>query len=508
MNVVLFYESTLAAKLYQNEVSVSNTATLSRKAFDAATPWQARDMDKSEMFNIERALRETRERMGSFYKHNQVLGRRETIGCVALEITQRCNLDCTLCYLSENSENTKDIPIEKVFERIDKIYAEYGPGTAVQITGGDPTMRARKELVAIVEYTRKRGLVPALFTNGIKATRDLLSELANVGLNDVAFHVDLTQERKGFKTEADLNVVRQEYIDRCRGLPITVMFNTTVCDQNYDEIPKIVEFFVENADVVRMCSFQMQADTGRGEQGKRAGLITLPNVRSQINTGAKASLAWDVIMFGHQECNRYAPTYVINRKKVVNVIDDEKLFSQFLEDFKHVMIDRRDNLFMIAKPFIMLAFQRPVWFLRALKYFFKKVWQGGFELVKAGGRFNKVSFFIHNFMDADNLVCERIDTCSFMVMTEEGPLSMCAHNARRDEFITKPMNVKTAEGVKVFDPLIDTNVRLGKRHQNDSYLGANHHSSKGKDHNGCGSGSSCATKSSSTAKPSTSSCSA
>ena len=34
----------------------------------------------------------------------QQMGGRWSIGCVALEITQRCNLDCTLCYLSEHSE--------------------------------------------------------------------------------------------------------------------------------------------------------------------------------------------------------------------------------------------------------------------------------------------------------------------------------------------------------------------------------------------------------------------
>jgi hypothetical protein len=33
----------------------------------------------------------------------QQLGERWPVGCVALEITQRCNLDCTLCYLSEHS---------------------------------------------------------------------------------------------------------------------------------------------------------------------------------------------------------------------------------------------------------------------------------------------------------------------------------------------------------------------------------------------------------------------
>jgi len=29
---------------------------------------------------------------------SQLMGRRWPIGCVALEITQRCNLDCTACY--------------------------------------------------------------------------------------------------------------------------------------------------------------------------------------------------------------------------------------------------------------------------------------------------------------------------------------------------------------------------------------------------------------------------
>jgi MoaA/NifB/PqqE/SkfB family radical SAM enzyme len=69
----------------------------------------------------------------------QSMGRRWPIGCVALEITQRCNLDCTACYLSDHSEAVKDLPLEEVFRRIDLIHARYGAGTDVQVTGGDPT---------------------------------------------------------------------------------------------------------------------------------------------------------------------------------------------------------------------------------------------------------------------------------------------------------------------------------------------------------------------------------
>lgn len=82
------------------------------------------------------AIERTRRRMkGTGQWHDsQVLGRHGPIGCVALEITQRCNLDCTLCYLSESSEAVKDLPIEAVFRRIDLI---------AETSGRGPTFKSR-----------------------------------------------------------------------------------------------------------------------------------------------------------------------------------------------------------------------------------------------------------------------------------------------------------------------------------------------------------------------------
>ena len=150
--------------------------------------------------------------MGSLFTANQVLGRTQTIGCVAIEITQRCNLDCTLCYLSEHSQSVRDIPIREIFQRLDAVVKHYGVGTHVQITGGDPTLRKHTELIEIVRYASDIGLYPALFTNGIAASRFLLKKLAGVGLRDVAFHVDTTQRRSGDDSEIALNKIRQEYI--------------------------------------------------------------------------------------------------------------------------------------------------------------------------------------------------------------------------------------------------------------------------------------------------------
>ena len=247
------------------------------RVFRNHQPGHGQPASGPERRELNAALARARERLGPLDTPNQVLGKRLSIGCVALEITQRCNLDCSLCYLSQHSESVRDLPMEVLLARLDEIKQRFGVGTNVQITGGDPTLRKHRELIEIVRYTRDLGLIPALFTNGIAASKKLLHALVDNGLSDVAFHVDLTQKHRGFDTEAALNVLRDRYIERVRDLPLMVIFNTTVQQQNFHEIPALTQFFIQHADVVDMASFQLQADTGRGELGKRGVEISLPS---------------------------------------------------------------------------------------------------------------------------------------------------------------------------------------------------------------------------------------
>ena len=288
-------------------------------------------------------------------------------------------------------------------------------------------------------------------TNGIRATRDLLSELADAGLNDVAFHVDLTQERKGYRTEADLNAIREEYIERARGIPIAVIFNVTVCRENFDEIPEMIRFFRRHADVVGMASFQLQADTGRGVLRERDRIISLETVREQIVRGAGTPISWDTILIGHPGCHRIGITLEANGN-LYDLNDDPEFFNRFLTDFQHVMLDRREPR-RAAKALIQELARRPAWVGRTLRFFLPKLWRMRRDLLASGGRVHKLSFFVQNFMDASALDPERIHACSFMVMTANGPISMCAHNARRDEFILKPLTVRTEVGDAVWNPL-------------------------------------------------------
>ncbi len=383
------------------------------------------------------------------WSRKQVAGRRWGIGCVSLEITQRCNLDCTLCYLSDHSEAVKDVPLQEIFNRIDMIYRHYGPNTDIQVSGGDPTLRERSELIAIVKKINDYGMRSSLLTNGIKATRDLLSELAAVGLKDVAFHVDLTQERKGYKTEMELNKIREEYIARAKGLPIAIIFNLTVCADNFKEIPELVRFYKKNAGIINFASFQLQADTGRGVLRERDFLITQETVTEQINLGAGMQINFDVPMTGHPKCNRYS--FLLEAGgNLYNFVDDFVL--DFIEKTADYQFDRADK-WKTIKTAVTASLKNSALLIPGLKFIGGHLWRMKKDLFRSRGRVNKIGFFIHNFMDACKLESERIQGCVFMVATKDGPLSMCMHNAKRDEYILAPVKMQSEFGTRVWNPL-------------------------------------------------------
>ena len=368
----------------------------------------------------------------------QMAGRHFAMGCVALEITQRCNLDCTLCYLSDHSEAVRDLPLPEIFRRIDRIRHDYGRNTNVQITGGDPTLRATDDLVAIVARVRDLEMTPALFTNGIKATRKLLTKLAAAGLRDVAFHVDMTQGRKGYASETELNALRLDYIERARGLGLHIIFNTTLFDENMASLSDLARFFVEQADHVRMASFQLQADTGRGVLGKTAGAVTIDGAIARINEGAGVDLNFGWPAVGHPDCNRYGSALIAGRA-VTPLFDAPALFAALFEKAQNIRLDRHRPA-RTAASLGKLTLRHPRLAARSLAFAARKLSALRRGVVANRGRINKLTFYLHNFMDAKRLDRARCETCVFMVMTSDGPVSMCVHNAKRDDYILQPLS--------------------------------------------------------------------
>jgi len=396
------------------------------------------------------------------WSDRQFAGRRWSIGCVSLEITQRCNLDCTLCYLSESAEAIRDLPLDEVFRRIDVIAAQYGSNTDVQISGGDPTLRDKAELSEIVRYIRAKGLRASLFTNGILLTRDWLKTLASDGLNDVAFHVDVTQQRKGFSTELELNKVRERYIDMARGIDVSVIFNTTIAEENFRELPMLADFFVRHNDVVHFASFQLGATTGRGTSpGRDPVALTQRSACAAIERGAGIALNFDALHGGHHACNRYAMLFTIGEQRF-DALADGEFVARVMRETADVTIDR-DQAGRGALNVARAALARPQLWWGFVKHTTAMFWQARGEWLRErrlrAPPVRKISFFIHNFMDACDLDPERIDACVFMAATVDGPMSMCAYNAERDRFLLKP--IERADG-SLWQPLAAAADRNGE----------------------------------------------
>ncbi|WP_109313611.1 radical SAM protein [Ruegeria sp. AU67] len=385
-------------------------------------------------------LRGGLERCGE-YGAGQTAGRFYPIACVALEVTQRCNLDCTLCYLSDRAEMTYDPPLSVLFARLATIHSHYGPGVSVQLTGGDPTLRKVEDLEALCREIRRLGMRSCLMTNGIRASRAFLTRLAAAGLDDVAFHVDMTQERKGFNSETELNVVRRAYVRHTRGLGLRVLFNTTVFGGNIAELSALARFMRDRPEVA-FVSFQMQADTGRGVLRERPDAITQDSVMRAVEVGYETPLHFDTAAVGHAKCNRYA-SVVTAGGRAVSVLSAKRLTQKVIAALSRAdqstdgHIDTRDSVRRMAR-------RNPFLALQAGLHLLKCVLRLGRGLLR--GPVRRQSVFIHNFMAADALEDDRCASCVFMVATANGPLSMCVHNAQRDMHLAAPDRVDRSSG--------------------------------------------------------------
>jgi len=314
-------------------------------------------------------------------------------------------------------------------------------------------LRSIPDLIEIVKEIKSYKMRCALFTNGIKASREMLEKLSKAGLDDVVYHVDMTQERKGYDNEEALNKIRMEYIVRAKNLPIRVLFNTTIFDENVKDIPKLIRFFISQADKVNLASFQMQADTGRGVlRARDEDLITQQRVMRLLEEGAGVDLCFDMPLIGHPECNKYT-ALLTTGNATTPLYDDKKFFGALFPAISKLGQNwsTEENVLPNAIKAVMRS-PKLAW--GGLLYGARKLWalRGG---IIRGRRPHRISFFIHNFMDAEKLQRDRCEACVFMVATANGPLSMCVHNAKRDAMITQ--SVSEAAGQKAWNPLGNKN---------------------------------------------------
>jgi uncharacterized radical SAM superfamily Fe-S cluster-containing enzyme len=342
-----------------------------------------------------------------------------------VEITNRCNMDCPVCFSDANNP-AHDVPLVEVRQRLERLLAVTRTPIPIQISGGEPTVH--RELPAIVATARGLGFRNIeLITNGIRIAQRpaLLTELAAQGLTAVYLQFDgLRRETYTAIRGQDMTAVRQGAIAAARRARLCVTLAVAVArGVNDDELGDVVRFAVANLDTVRAVNFQ-SATRFRGRftlDNARDG-YTLPEILQRIEqqSGVPAASFRSEHM-GHPLCNAMSFVFAVNGRlePLFKYISRDDLLA-FLGD------DRRDtllDLFAGKRAFFTRYLCKP----EAWRLIAKAAPIFGYNPLNVL-RTPHLLLFAKSFMERDGLDPERVHACAYGITDTAGVYSFCAFN--------------------------------------------------------------------------------
>lgn len=387
---------------------------------------------------------------------SQALGK-YLVGCGATHgIHEACNFGCTACYLGKSANQQPPMPFSQVRQQIQEIRQWLGPGGNLQITSGEVTLLPVETLTKIIKTARDLELSPMVMTHGdiLLHNEDYLKNLVEkAGLQKISIHVDSTQRgRRGFSrcdSESQLNQVRQSCaqllrrIRKLTGTKLKAATTMTVNQNNLEQLPQVLDFFLENLDCFRILSLQPQAETGRtGEQHCLDGDL----VWSKLCQYFQMDLNPHAFSFGHLACNRIDLLMLCETgaKPIImeafrkNNQQDQTFLTFLMKNFSGIVLNEQKAPEIIVTIAGVLI-RKPKIIFQIAAYIAKRSFQEKRHLpslctalFKLKLRLRFFALVVHDFMDAKQLETElgqkRLKNCSFKLNLNGKMVSMCEMN--------------------------------------------------------------------------------
>lgn len=342
-----------------------------------------------------------------------------------IEVTNRCNMDCPVCF-SDANHPSHDVPLAEIRHRMERLLEVTGTPIPIQISGGEPTVR--KDLPKIVALARGLGYRNIeLITNGIKISHSpaLLVDLKDKGLTAVYLQFDGLKKETYLKIRGqDMTEVRQKAIEVTRQAGLCCTLSVAVTrGVNDDEVGDIVRFGIDNVDTVRAINFQSATRfTGRFELDRRHGGYSLPDILNLIE--AQTGLPADTFRsqhLGHPLCNAMSLVFIVDGKlePLFNYITGEDAVKFLGEDSREKVL----GLFRGKKEFFHTYLSNP----GARKLIAKTAPIFGHKPFNAL-QTKHILLFAKSFMERDALDPDRIERCCYGITDTEGVFSFCAFN--------------------------------------------------------------------------------
>ncbi len=210
--------------------------------------------------------------------------RRQTC-CTLIEVTQRCNLRCPVCFADAGKDVSGDLSLNEIRGMLEKLLVAAGPCN-LQLSGGEPTVR--EDLPEIVALGRSMGFeFIQLNTNGLRLAEEpgYARKLEEAGLSCVFLQFDGLQDDTFRKLRGrPLAREKQAAVTQCIGHGLgVILVPTLVPGVNIHEIGPIIEYAREKIPGVRGVHFQPVSYLGR-YSGLDSDLprLTIPEIITEL----------------------------------------------------------------------------------------------------------------------------------------------------------------------------------------------------------------------------------
>ena len=355
---------------------------------------------------------------------------RKPAGLAILEVTERCNLTCPMCY-AYSSPSERDYSLAEIEKRLDQLIEVEGKGISLQISGGEPSVR--KDLEQIAAMVKRKGFGHLeMVSNGIRLARepDFAGKLVKWGFTSVYLQFDSTRPEDIVKLRGedlwDVRVKALAALVRAR-LPSTLAV-ALYDGLNSDQIQQIVHVAWQHPETVCAIAFQAATPFGRFEingQQTTPRKLRMPEILQLIEaqTGIPQSLFFPVGE-GSPLCNAF--TLLKYTKEGYKPIAPN--FT--LEEFMNVMGERPNmTLRMLTRGRAAVLPQLVTNIGGSLKLI-RTLWPHIGTDPSIWTNHKTLTLYVKPFMDESDLDMSRIERCCFHNASPRGVMSFCALNAR------------------------------------------------------------------------------
>jgi hypothetical protein len=209
-------------------------------------------------------------------------------------VTNRCDLSCFYCFFFAKAMGYVYEPSQdQIRMMLIKMREQKPVGcNAVQLTGGEPTMR--EDIIDIIKIAKEEGYDHIqLNTNGIKLSQSLefAKKVKEAGVNTLYLSYDGTTPETNPKNHWEIPKI----LENCRAADLGIVLVPTIINSvNDHDVGNILRFGIKNIDVVRGINYQPVSLVGRITNADRKKFrITIPDVIKNLEEQTNGAVSKD-----------------------------------------------------------------------------------------------------------------------------------------------------------------------------------------------------------------------